>query len=93
MRPRKWPAEKMEVEIAYARTETACLESPPQDIAIQWQVWPPSAVFAEGHERARKPATCWLCWQAAANCSPFVEFADHWENRGKFVPVALFVHA
>jgi hypothetical protein len=38
--------------------------------------------FGEGRERAIKHATGWLCWQAAANCSPSVRFPDHWENTG-----------
>ena len=36
----------------------------------------------ESHERAGKPATCWLCWQSAANCSPLVQFPDHGEIEG-----------
>ena len=36
-----------------------------------------SGLFAEGWERARKPATGWLCWQSAANDSPLVKFPDH----------------
>ena len=44
-----------------------------------------SGLFAEGWERARKPATGWLCWQSAANDSPLVKFPDHRETTGNVV--------
>jgi hypothetical protein len=49
-------------EIAHSRNETASLDSSPQDHSHSVADFRPSCLlFAEGWERARKLATCWLC--------------------------------
>ena len=57
------------------------------------QFWASLRRFGEGPERAEKPATRWLCWQSAANCSIFIEFHNHRENTGIFIDVGPIAHA
>ena len=42
-------------------------------------------LFAEGQERAKNPATGWLCWQSLAKASLDSKFPVERENTGNFV--------